>query len=257
MLDQKSSRVPTLDAIRGLAISGVFLFHIAPFVQNKAGLIHNLLLQGWVGVDLFFVLSGFLITSILLRTKHARGYFLNFYARRILRIFPVYYLFLAAVAATFIASPTLREQLQALYEAQGWYWAYLQNWVLAVRPGFNASFLGHFWSLAIEEQFYLFWPLIVRCFRERHLLVICWGIVIGSLALRTTLGLINPGIENFLYFSTICRMDSLAMGAIAAIVLRDGIPDRQLRAYSKLILLPSLLGLILVMVHNPIIWDNW
>jgi peptidoglycan/LPS O-acetylase OafA/YrhL len=254
--DQDAHRVRALDGIRGIAISSVFLFHAAPFIQDRVGPFYPIFLQGWAGVDLFFVLSGFLITSVLLRTKYAAGYFRNFYARRVLRIFPIYYIFLAVVALMFMSFPSQRPRFADVYGAQGWYWAYLENWVLAFRAQFNPSFLGHFWSLAIEEQFYIFWPFVVWVFKEKHLLVICGCIVIGSLVLRVALVLLDPSLQKFIYFSTLTRMDSLAMGAMTAVILRDGLPDRDLRVYSAYLLLLPLAGLALIAALNPSIWDN-
>jgi peptidoglycan/LPS O-acetylase OafA/YrhL len=131
-----------LDGIRGLAISLVLLYHLTASFK-----------MGWCGVDLFFVLSGFLITNILLRTKNSQSYFCSFYARRTLRIFPLYFfvLFLAfwiliPVAQHFGKAP------QSLDAGHLWYWFYISNWWNGT--GHEIDWLSHFWSLAVEEQFY-------------------------------------------------------------------------------------------------------
>jgi peptidoglycan/LPS O-acetylase OafA/YrhL len=260
------TRLPELDGIRGMAISAVFLFHSGQFIrQPDEPLIGKIVLGvfglGWAGVDLFFVLSGFLITSILLDTKDAPGYFQNFYARRILRIFPLYYLVLFIVAGLFLTVPVLRIWYPDLYSLEGWYWADLQNWLSALHSGneFNPGFLSHFWSLAIEEQFYLFWPFLVWCFDRRSLLVVCAGFVGFSLAVRLAVASVDTSnaAQQLLYFSTVTRLDSLAMGAIAAIFLSAGTSKSQLRFYSLTLGLPSLAALAVIFANGPRgFWDN-
>jgi peptidoglycan/LPS O-acetylase OafA/YrhL len=258
------TRVLELDGIRGIAISAVFLFHLGGFihehVKTQIGqfVLHAFGL-GWVGVDLFFVLSGFLITSILIETKEEPGYFRNFYARRVLRIFPLYYLCLAIVAALFLALPAARGSYAGLYQAQVWYWVHLQNWISAFSP-FPAAFLGHFWSLAIEEQFYIFWPLVVWFLDRRFLLLVCCAIAGSSLAIRLGVAIIAPSdqAQVFLYYSTVTRLDCIAMGAIAAIVVEEGISRQQLRFYAMAVGLPSLLALSAIAVTNTSeFWGNW
>lgn len=124
-------------------------------------------MAGWTGVDLFFALSGYLITDILLNTVEKPGYLKNFYARRVLRIFPLYYL---SLIVFFVLAPGFFSRYadyHTLIENQGWFWSYLQNWYLA-RTGVQEPdvFLTHFWSLAVEEQFYLLWPLLLLVIRK-------------------------------------------------------------------------------------------
>lgn len=150
-----------LDGLRGFAILLVLCSHLvslppggrSPFVDRLVGMILGL---GWVGVDLFFVLSGFLITGILVQSRGGPHYFRNFYARRSLRIFPLYYLFLAI--ATFISPLLLSpESILTLPKEHAWvYWLYLSNF-----GGKPSEAFAHTWSLAVEEQFYLVWPAIV------------------------------------------------------------------------------------------------
>src|SRR5262249_49808445 len=117
---------------------------------------------GMLGVDLFFVLSGFLITGLLLDAKGRPHYFRNFYARRTLRIFPLYYLVLAALFLVLPHLATLPMNLETAREHQGWLWAYVANFYIAAQSSWAAlSYVSHFWSLAIEEHFYLIWPALV------------------------------------------------------------------------------------------------
>src|SRR5215470_14002997 len=149
---------PQLDVLRGIAVLMVMIIHSngnVPFLH-----IQSFMHYGFVGVDLFFVLSGFLITGILLRTKEESGYFVNFYARRVLRIWPLY---LCLLAFGFILVPFVQPQLRPSVAEQCHPWqAYLffvQNVVVPKSGTFGP--LEITWSLCVEEQFYLVWPLIV------------------------------------------------------------------------------------------------
>ncbi|WP_157807030.1 acyltransferase family protein [Algoriphagus formosus] len=157
---------PHLDGLRALAFILVFLYHtessIFPF--------------GWIGVDLFFVLSGFLITRILISSLDSnislKKYLKVFYTRRILRIFPLYYL---TVIFFIIVFPFLSQFFQTSTNHNGladdliWFIIYFQNFIIGFRGEyFNPGFLNHFWTLSIEEHFYLFWPFILYFFRKKH-----------------------------------------------------------------------------------------
>src|SRR5262249_2846553 len=136
----------------------VVLFHFSGiFRLRESTAVGTILARGWMGVDLFFVLSGFLITGILLDSRGADGYFSSFYARRFLRIFPLYYGFLALwfLVLAYVFGSAYSDLFAR--ERQVWFWSYTANWG---RPD-ELGALGHFWSLAIEEQFYLVWPLVV------------------------------------------------------------------------------------------------
>jgi len=153
--------IPALDGIRGLAILMVMLFHYGGNLErtNPIGrLVGGLFSFGWSGVDLFFVLSGFLITGILLDSRNAENYFSSFYARRVLRIFPAYYVSLALLL---LILPMLDPPLRLSLPSDQWmYVFYAQNWVgIFDYPG--RGLLTPYWSLAVEEQFYLVWPLVV------------------------------------------------------------------------------------------------
>ncbi len=210
-------RIPALDGLRGVAILLVLLMHagfhgIAIDRSMSAPLLHGYLwgaLLGWCGVDVFFVLSGFLITGILVRAKGSPHYFRDFYARRALRIFPLYY---AAWALLFVVLP--RPAVAAPDEA----WTsllYLQNWLYGTRGTFSDPARTITWSLAIEEQFYLLWPALVLWTTPRWLRRLCVATIVGAIALRA--GLLLGGAEH-VYFLTPCRLDALAAGALLAVV---------------------------------------
>src|SRR5580704_19259125 len=153
-------KVPQLDAVRGVAILLV-IFHNASERFPRLHL-QGVFANGWMGVDLFFVLSGFLITGILIDTKQSEGYLKDFYARRCLRIWPLYYslIFFMFVVVRFL-NPS---EFHTVVQTSSPWWAFplfLQNFLLPVSTD-AAGPLGVTWSLAIEEQFYLIWPLIVQ-----------------------------------------------------------------------------------------------
>ena len=219
-----SGHIPALDALRGLAIVLVMVGHFSHFdgmppVVALDRMIKTIAVAGWVGVDLFFVLSGFLITGILYDSKGGRHYFRNFFARRVLRIFPVYY---ACLVVFLVVLPRLFPNdsgFQAIRSDGFWYWTYLTNLKIA-KFGFPAfPVLGHFWSLAIEEQFYFVWPAVVLLSARADLIRICLLCIVGSLVLRVAFVL--GGYGDAAYVLTPARMDSLAVGAVLAIAARS------------------------------------
>lgn len=217
--------LPTLDGLRGIAILAVMIHHAAEYPQGNspATVIHQFLHLGRHGVDLFFVLSGFLITGILLDSKGSPRYFSTFYARRTLRIFPLYYgvlLVVLVILPLMVAQPPAAREVIA---DQGWLWCYASNILMAWRNRvlFNGEhfYLSHFWSLAVEEQFYLVWPLIVLLLGRRGLAWLCAGLLPMALVLRwVVLGHGNQFTAAI--FLTPCRVDSLAVGALVAVLAR-------------------------------------
>jgi peptidoglycan/LPS O-acetylase OafA/YrhL len=217
-------RLPALDGFRGVAVLGVLIVHANVLLDTTRPVEHTLAVLGEFGaygVDLFFVLSGFLITGILLDTRESPNYFRSFYARRFLRLFPVYYGYLLAIALAFPAfHHAIRTSMVDYHGGWGWYLAYLSNW----KPGHGASdrYLGHFWSLAVEEQFYLLWPATIFLVPRRKLVYCFLGIVALAMALR--IGMAAQGIWwNTLYRLTPTRMDALAFGALAALAMRSDV----------------------------------
>lgn len=206
-------RVPQLDSVRGLAVL-IVLLHNTDKYQYTGLLARN----GWMGVDLFFVLSGFLITGILLDTKDSDGYFRNFYARRCLRIWPLYY---CAILFMFVVVPFLRpSEASRIFEPRSmpwWsYFVYLQNFLV---PSITSAtgLLGVTWSLAVEEQFYAVWPIVVRYCSEAKLRKITITLICFSPILRFYL--VHRGYN--VYPNTFCRLDGLMMGALLAVVMRS------------------------------------
>lgn len=233
-----AGHLPGLDGVRGLAILMVMATHFlgsatpATFLQR---LIVKAAGYGQLGVDLFFVLSGFLITGLLLRAKGRPHYFRNFYARRTLRIFPLYY---AVLVALFVVLPALVAPSPQLVEAsrhQAWLWTYTSNFYIASVSSWNVlTYVNHFWSLAVEEHFYLLWPLVVFTVSRPTLERVCVGVILGGLALRIALALAGMS-ELSISVLTPCRIDTLCVGGLlAALACRDEGPtplvDRSRRA---------------------------
>ena len=218
------AHIPALDGLRGVAILLVLLLHfmIGQGVPAPSVLVDwwfmGIVRAGWMGVDLFFVLSGFLITGILLDTKGSRHYFRQFYTRRVLRIFPLYY---GSLVLFLILLPTLFPGDRVLRDLQAdsvWFWTYLYNVKVAAAGFTPSSALGHFWSLAVEEQFYLIWPIVVLCLSRRHLVGACWAGVVGALLCR--IGLRLAGHEVAATVLTPAKMDALAVGGLVALLAR-------------------------------------
>jgi peptidoglycan/LPS O-acetylase OafA/YrhL len=207
-------KIPQLDAVRGIAILLVLIHNTDSFPSLH---LRTISAYGWMGVDLFFVLSGFLITGILLDTKRSNSYFKNFYARRCLRIWPLYYCLLIFM---FVIVPHVRpSDAHAIFERSSPWWAYpffLQNFFVAV-PERAAGALGVTWSLAIEEQFYLIWPLMVRYFSSAQIKRIAVGVMILSPPVRFYLAAHNVQI----YSNVFCRLDGLMAGALLAVLVRS------------------------------------
>src|SRR5262249_2453340 len=157
--------MPALDGVRGMAILLVLLFHFVgdmPPASAVERAIVDVTKYGALGVELFFVLSGFLITGILYDARSEPHYFRNFYMRRLLRIFPLYYGVLALLFFVIPLIPVLRgPTLDYLIERQAWAWPYAVNIHIAKHGDWALPYINLFWSLAIEEHFYLFWPLLV------------------------------------------------------------------------------------------------
>jgi peptidoglycan/LPS O-acetylase OafA/YrhL len=227
--------VPALDGVRGLAIIFVLLVHLTPDSHVRGARllewIYKFAWAGWIGVDLFFVLSGFLITGILLKTQEEPEYLTNFYMRRTLRIFPLYFGVLFLVFVILAHSPAAEWLgIQTIARHQLWFWLYATNFGMALhfpgRVGFCDSrfiILSPFWSLAVEEHFYLVWPWIVRASSTRNLKRVCWLLIVSSLLLRIAAVAVHPGWLNFRYFIllTPLRIDALAAGSLLAIVTRQ------------------------------------
>jgi peptidoglycan/LPS O-acetylase OafA/YrhL len=219
------TRLPQLDGLRGLAIILVILHNESPKYPSLH--LENLFANGWMGVDLFFVLSGFLITGILVDTKNSEGYLKNFYAKRCLRIWPLYY---SLIFFMFIVVPfVLPSEAKTVFDRSSPWWAYplfLQNFLVPT-PTNATGPLAVTWSLAIEEQFYLVWPWVVRYCSSTQVRRIAIAVICVSPVLRLFLSFGQVD----LYTNVFCRLDGLMAGALLALLVRSDsfVPSRFVR----------------------------
>jgi len=174
----------------------------------------------WGGVDLFFVLSGFLITGILVESRDRKGYVRVFYVRRICRIFPLYYLFVALFWAIVMVAPSFAKANPWLFAKPQHplvYLGYVQNFGMILRGDFGPAWLGMTWSLALEEQFYLLLPIIVLLVPKRRLPIVFVSLVAIAVGLRC----LRPGMAG--YLATPSRLDSLLIGSLIALAMRSNV----------------------------------
>jgi peptidoglycan/LPS O-acetylase OafA/YrhL len=222
-------RFPALDGIRALAILMVFLDHFGGGSHGGHFLqvVNQIRLYGWLGVDIFFVLSGFLITGILFDTRFDSHYFKRFFLRRSVRIFPIFYL---VVLLLLILTPILHYHLRAghllfliyLGNFIGNYDFSYYNFISPVHQSMRFN-VAHFWSLCVEEQFYMFWPLVVWLVKDRlRLIRVSVGIIIATCLLRALmLHFFGPTLtERWVVRSLPFRLDSLVIGGVLALLLR-------------------------------------
>ena len=208
--------VRQLDGIRGFAVAIVVLFHFHTLLnvgigKNTAALIAGRFMQlGWLGVDIFFVLSGFLITGIILKERSAPGFWKTFYSRRAFRILPAFVaVFAITLAATHYIWPTI--EIRRSYVLMATF--FLANWTIVT--GSELPILGHLWSLAVEEQFYFLWPQAAKRLRVDSVLRLSLALTAACVVLRISLALahVNPYT---VYKITPTSVDGLAIGAALA-----------------------------------------
>jgi peptidoglycan/LPS O-acetylase OafA/YrhL len=258
-------RFPALDGIRALAVTLVFLVHYGGGTHGGRllSLFNSIRLRGWMGVDLFFVLSGFLITGILYDTREDSKFFTRFFARRSLRIFPVFYLLVAIVL---LLTPIFRYQWHTAHLA---FLFYLGNIFGSVNPSLyqvaarhhsaGDIMLWHLWSLCVEEQFYLLWPIVVWWVRDRRRLIqIAAGLSAAALALRIVLALGPQSASRIEWtmHTLPARMDTLLFGAILALLLRGPNAERYQRA-CKWMFVGCLAPAIAICIVSPSVHSPW
>jgi peptidoglycan/LPS O-acetylase OafA/YrhL len=247
--------IPALDGLRGIAIVLVMLHHFTVFPTTTGidSIITSVVAFSWAGVDLFFVLSGFLITGILLDTRRSERYFSSFYARRTLRIFPLYYLTLFLALVVLPQFPALHTVLAGTIDQppQWPYWLYLSNFSIAER-GFTHGWLDLSWSLAIEEQFYLVWALVIWWCPPRLLAWLCTIIFVAEVFARS--GARASGMVALpIYVVTWFRLDGLVVGALLALSLRAGIMPALARL-TPVVVIVGVAGLIVVTIMGGHTW---
>ena len=225
MIDQRE-HVPALDGVRGFAVLLVMAQHFIALEQSAppSMLVRLVAASGWVGVDLFFVLSGFLITGILIDASgHGLLALRPFYARRVLRILPPFFALMIGLLIVANFAPSIDpEGARAIVDHQWWQWTFLTN-VRLVNTGDWSVFpySSHLWSLAIEEQFYTLWPLVVLTASPRTVGAIGVAGVVGALLCRVYFlhsSFASPIAALVLLPS---RVDELSLGALIALMIRS------------------------------------
>ena len=233
-----------LDGVRAIAVIMVMFYHFFKDVDvhhDMLILVKKMSLFGKTGVSLFFVLSGFLITRILLNTKKNDSYFKSFYIKRVLRIFPLYYFFLMIY---YFVVPCFLNQSFADFSQQIWYWTFMQNFALT----FDWNNVGpiHYWSLSVEEHFYLFWPLIIYYCSLKNIKWAILSLCVISFVVRFIL--IENHIEESLF--TFARFDELAIGSFLAILeLEKKLVTENLRKFITVFII-FLIPLIYISLNN-------
>jgi peptidoglycan/LPS O-acetylase OafA/YrhL len=242
-------RIPALDGLRAVAVIAVIVCHVnwafgGPFTVGRVnGPVAAALGVTWVGVDLFFVLSGFLITGILCEAKGGEGFFRNFYARRSLRILPLYYGFLLFAIFAMARLPATQPVYLGREDATSLA-LYYYNFRVVLTDR-TLSYFHPFWSLAIEEHFYLAWPVVVWLLRPRSLMWLCAGLMLSSLVLRG-LVLLSDAPPMMAFFWTPFRLDSLLAGSFVALAWRDEAVRPALLTYAQPLALSS--GVLLLAI---------
>jgi peptidoglycan/LPS O-acetylase OafA/YrhL len=212
--------IPALDGLRGIAILSVIIWHCIPCCQT--------FFPGWAGVDLFFVLSGYLITGRLLDTVGQRGYVAGFYRNRVLRIWPLYY---AVVVPFLLLIPYIRQISGAdltLYEQHpiGFFF-FVQNWTFIRYGPLQDLSLGHLWTLAVEEQFYLVWPFVILFVRDpRRRIALFISVILIVLVTRYIYFTSHQSGDGpvHIFYNTFFRIDSLVAGSLLCQLHRLNIP---------------------------------
>jgi peptidoglycan/LPS O-acetylase OafA/YrhL len=225
-------RLSELDGLRGFALIMILVFHAVSQegAYTPGTLLHYLqrsFAMGWTALDLFFVLSGFLIGGILMDARESPSYYKTFYARRVFRIVPVYfawvllYILVAGFASGLVVQLS-NSGLRPPLDFSIWsHFLFLQNSFDFHYRGLAGAWFGHLWSLAVEEQFYLLAPLAVRVIPPRHLKWLLGGVVLAAILTRVYLRFVVDLPVEMLTTRTVSRMDSLAIGMLAAVLVRS------------------------------------
>lgn len=234
-ITEPTRHIAELDGLRGVAILAVMAFHLRPSMPyfGHFRFVYYILDAGRSGVDLFFVLSGFLITTILLNTKESPQYFRSFYGRRAVRIFPLY--FAALIAFYHIHLPLMHRAgvwQEVTHSDEIWYWTYLANWRQIAE--FSVVQLDHFWSLCIEEQFYFIWPAMVYFCSARMLPRMCTAIAATAFGLGIVLDLSGAPYA-LVYRGTETRIGTLVCGALLAWIAQHPEWIGKFSAYLKMV----------------------
>jgi peptidoglycan/LPS O-acetylase OafA/YrhL len=232
----KNEHIKYFDGLRGYSVVLVMFCH-TPYFE-----------YGWIGVPVFFALSGYLITNILINSRTSENYFKAFYSRRILRIFPIYFLCLILIRL-----------FDHYYKSWGiddlWYYVfYIQNFKLAIDQWQSnfPIFFNHTWSLAVEEQFYLVFPFLVWVMDSKKLKITCICLMFIGLLSRYIIVSELPQNQTIYYVNTICNLDYLGGGALIAIFLNRN----EMNGLKVLLKVLTAVCLLLYFVISPLVFHK-
>jgi len=219
----RSNRILELDGLRGIAIGSVLIFHLGLLAPTPYSWANKAMLFGWSGVDLFFVLSGFLIGGILIDNRENENYFSAFYARRFFRIIPVYYLLIAIYYVFYLQGGELRADLISYVGPPMPWYNYLSftNNIWIAKHNFMEAFASPTWSLAIEEQFYLTLPLLMRLVKPKYFPAMVAALIVGIAGFRITMGHAHAITQIQSYVLSWFRADALMIGVACALIVRN------------------------------------
>jgi peptidoglycan/LPS O-acetylase OafA/YrhL len=238
----------------------LLLFHLVvieagdEFLQNLAV---SILRMGWICIDLFFCLSGFLITNILIRTRHSPDYLKSFYARRALRVVPLYY---ALLFACFVIVPQMKLYGYGQHfwldgeHSSVWFWLFAENVRIAATGNYAHELLSIAWTLSIEEQFYLLWPVVFIMMKPERLEKLCLFLVVAALGVRISMDFADVPAK-IIHVLTPCRMDGIALGAYIAIKSKNPLWLKRAMAWLPILfwsfVLCLALGAVFVRLTEP------
>jgi peptidoglycan/LPS O-acetylase OafA/YrhL len=232
---------PALDGLRGLAICMIILHHNFDFLAFTR--------PAWISLDLFFVLSGFLITGILLRKRSSHRFLRDFYARRVLRIFPIYYL---SIVLLLFVLPKLIDygfSMNYFLSNQYWFWLEIQNWLFILKPDGNNNFLNHYWSLGLEEQFYLVSPWIILLIKPvQKIISFLLFLLLTVFVIRLAVWSFHFKNISYINLYAFTRIDGLCIGSLLAIFQYQG--SFELKRVNRLL---GILFLTLIFIVLPFI----
>ena len=241
-----ASRIPSLDGLRAISIVLVLVAHCVARVPDGSSL-HNALravaTNGTTGVSVFFVISGFLITTLLQREDKSTGRISlkDFYVRRVFRIIPAYVAFVAVVA---------------LAAKAGWITVGARSFVRALTFTMDYEvdrswYLGHTWSLSVEEQFYLVWPLLMYFCRKRTLILIASGVIVLEPLIRMSTYFLDPSVRSIIIYMGHTRADMISFGCLLALVFDTPFLDRFATRFARG--LPALLAAGFLLLISPLL----
>lgn len=248
-------RSQSLDGIRGIAIGLVIVHHafqqikVQPTDSAFATVISWFATSGWIGVDLFFALSGYLITGILLDSRSQPGYFRLFYMRRFFRIFPLYYSFIGITLFACLFVPAILSRMDL-----AWNVAYAANFRVALL-GWPMRAISHLWSLSVEEQFYLIWPTLILVLPRRYTFSAIIMILVTFLTVRQVGG--TSGVSNLAVYGLL-HLDGLILGACLAVLIRTYPPEPKAMPVIWLALLTtSAIMTVEAVTTHGLDWQAW